>query len=107
MFLGKTIVFEFPPCPQCQPDCSECGQQILWLDQLTADDKCGALAAWEGLKHWLPCKQKVNSHQQSSTISLNTYLQVNFVCVPSASASLNKTFSYLLVWILYRWIIFP
>ena len=38
--------------------CSECSKQILWVDQLTTEDNCGALAAWETSKHWLPCTQK-------------------------------------------------
>ena len=40
---------------------SECSQQILWVDQLTTEDQCAGLAAWEGVKYWLPCKQKVDT----------------------------------------------
>ena len=77
-------------------DPSECSQQILWVDQLTTEDQCAGLAAWEGVKYWLPCQQRVDI-----AFSLQTniaYLQVNFVCVPSTSN--NTVVSNSLIWLI-------
>ena len=47
--------------------CLECSDQILWVDQLTTEDNCGALAAWEASKHWLPCTQKGREEKKFSS----------------------------------------
>ena len=58
------------PADWCK--CLECSDQILWVDQLTTEDNCGALAAWEASKHWLPCTQKGREEK-------NQFILENFI----------------------------